>query len=65
MPRYHIWEDGNDLVPAVGAAPDFDHFTNEVGNKYRSTIFEDGDLDRVAPRKAKAFFDAQKWASLS
>eukprot|EP00969_Alexandrium_andersonii_P051338 2255494-Alexandrium_andersonii.AAC.1 len=65
MSRYHVWEDGKDLVPGVGAAPDFGHFKNEVGNKYRSTIFDDGDLDRMAPWKANAFFDAQKRASLS
>ena len=65
MSRLHIAEDGKTVAPSVRVAPDMDHFKNEVGSKYRSTIFDDGDIDRVPTRKTKAFFDAKKKASLT
>ena len=51
--------------PAVRAAPDFDHFKNEVGYPKRSTLFDDGDLNRMPPRKSKSFFDGRKHCSLT
>ena len=67
MARCHIWEDSKEGIvsPACRTAPDFDCFKNEEGNKYRSTLFDDGDLDRMPPRKTKAFHDGKKQNSLS
>ena len=53
------------MSPSMRVAPDFDHFKSEPGTKYRSTGFDDGDLDRMAFRKMKAYFDAKRKASLT
>jgi hypothetical protein len=67
MARVHIWEDGKEGAkkPSCRVAPDFDCFKNEPGTKYRSTLFDDGDLDRMPPRKTKAFHDGKKKSGLS
>ena len=67
MSRYRLWELGEEgmAAPSVRVCNDFDQCKNEEGTPRRSTIFDDGDLDRMAARKTKAFFDARKKAALS
>ncbi|CAK0849154.1 unnamed protein product, partial [Prorocentrum cordatum] len=66
MARYRIFE--LDLVGAtagVRSSTDFDHFREDAGQPHISTMFDDGDLDRMPPRKMKAFFDKKKKSQMT
>ncbi|CAK0886732.1 unnamed protein product [Prorocentrum cordatum] len=66
MARYRIFE--LDLVSAtagVRSSTDFDHFREDAGQPHISTMFDDGDLDRMPPRKIKAFFDKKKKSQMT
>eukprot|EP00959_Pyramimonas_sp_CCMP1952_P040225 840795-Pyramimonas_sp.AAC.1 len=57
-----------DLVGAtagVRSSTDFDHFREDAGQPHISTMFDDGDLDRMPPRKIKAFFDKKKKSQMT
>ena len=67
MSRLRIWADNKEgkKTPSIRIAPDLDCFKNEAGRKDRSTIFDDGDLDRMPARKLKNFHDAKKKSCLT
>ena len=55
MSRVRIWAQGKEgkKTPSMRFVPDLDHFKNEAGRQDRSTAFDDGDLNRMPPRKLK------------
>ena len=62
-----IWASGREGKKKAGVriAPDFDHFKDRAGRSDVSSIFDDGDLSRMAARKLKSFLDAKKKYSMS